>query len=86
MQELIIRYFLAPLSRFFGTWSEKCRERIALTAGMGIVTYFFLYHMEIIRWRYMYSFAGCGLLLGIMFNFNRINSLHPGVQAYKVGL
>ena len=77
MQELIIRYFLAPLSRFFGTWSEKCRERIALTAGMGIVTYFFLYHMEIIRWRYMYSFAGCGLLLGVMFLMTLPKEIKP---------
>ena len=66
IQQLLIRLLLEPLSRLTGGLRDKTKDNLFLIFGTGIVLYAFLYHMQVIRWRYMYSFALCCVLLGLM--------------------
>jgi hypothetical protein len=66
VQKLLIRFILEPLSGITGKLGEKGRQGLFLAAGTCIFIYFFLNHMNVIRWRYLYSFALCSVLLGTM--------------------
>lgn len=66
LQKLLIRYFLEPLSRLMGKMPDKGRRGLFYVAGSGIFIYFFLNHMSVIPWRYLYSFALCSVMVAVM--------------------
>lgn len=66
MQKLLIRFVLTPLSALTEKLSEKNRDQLFLLGGLGILIYFFLYNMQVIQWRYLYSFVICSGFLGLM--------------------
>lgn len=66
VQRGMIRFILSPLSAIMGRLSEKTKDRLFVLAGLGIFIYFFLYSGSVIRWRYLYSFVICCVLLGVM--------------------
>ena len=66
IQNLLIRYLLQPISGWMEKLGEKRKLGLFYAAGLGIFAYFFLYHMDVIRWRYLFSFAICSVLLVVM--------------------
>ena len=77
IQQLLIRLLLEPLSRITGGLRDKTKDNLFLLFGTGIVLYAFLYHMQVIQWRYLYSFAMCCVLLGLMILVTLPKKLEP---------